>query len=83
VSASWLAGPQCWVVWYAVASSASFDQPIIATFSANLTTWLRDVKVFDPYRENAYGVFVHKPGSPDRIRAEMPPTPPERPGNCY
>jgi hypothetical protein len=68
-----------------------FANPIEARFSPDLLTWSDPAAVFDPVRENAYGVYMHHPQPqgvlpPDRINPDLPPMQPppmNNPGWAY
>jgi hypothetical protein len=77
VSASWLAGPRCWVVLFGrAAGDVNQDEPIVARFSPDLLTWSDEVPLFDPHREHAYGVWMHDPAGGDQLNNIPPPQAP-------
>jgi len=87
VSAAWLAGPRRWIALYANAldKTGLFDAPIVVRFSEDLVAWSGEIPIFDPNREGAYGVYMHKPGK-DKINPNVPPAEPpglDNPGWAY
>lgn len=82
VSATWLTGPRCWIVLFSAAwdITKEFTRPILARFSHDLVRWSAEVCVFDPIREEAYGVYMHDPGR-DRIHPDLPPAQPNNQDN--
>ncbi len=91
VSATWLDGPQRWIVLYGTASDSKpkgapyFQGPVVARISPDLLTWTDEIPLFDPVREGAYGISMHMPGK-DRIFPLVPPSDPaavDHPGWAY
>lgn len=84
VSATWLPGPERWILVYGTANPANEGGPANGPVMARLGRTpfeladTPDIDIFNPGREHAYGWLMHQPGL-DRINPEVPP--PEPPGS--
>jgi len=50
----------------------SFRRPAVARIGATLWNWSDEIEIFNPVREQAYGVYMHEIGC-DHINPDIPP----------
>jgi hypothetical protein len=86
VSAAWLEAPQRWILLYSHAHPTERpDGPVVAR-TGRLPWELSDeIVIFDPRRDEAYGRYMHLPGS-DTLHPDVPPPQPpglDQPGWAY
>jgi hypothetical protein len=74
ISLAWLDGPRRWICLYSKANDTNrFDGPAVGRFGKTLWDWSPEITLFDPHTQEAYGVYMHKVGSGDRIHPDLPP----------
>jgi hypothetical protein len=77
LSASWLQGPQRWILLYSNANDETgpngYHLPAVARIGRTPWDWSDEIEIFDPVVVGAYGKYMHKVGS-DCIHPDLPPS---------
>lgn len=78
LSATWLQGPRRWILLYSTADDdlnpeSNLRLPTMARIGTTLWKWSKEIPIFDPVREQAYGRYIHEKGGNDNIHPNLPP----------
>jgi hypothetical protein len=77
LSTAWLDGPRRWILLYSNANDETgpggYRLPVVARIGTSLVDWSDEIAIFDPVREQAYGVYMHQVGR-DRFHLDIPPS---------